>query len=632
MHLCVVAGISGLGKRDIARKLVGQLKRRRVAGSPKVGKPADVEQELQELIPSGSPVWMGDRDRLAAFIGQAAPEEVRDKWKLAYQRAVEKATAGNPDVAVVCACLEYYRFETYEYFSPLDRAVIRASRPRQILTLIDDVFDVYYRLARAGEVFDIKKLITGKTKRAFGGAPGRDLRALYKDALSTVVESLLRILVWREKEIAAGANLARGLNIGHAVLAVKHPVDTGVRLLLGEASRSFGCGRSYPVYVSHPISRPRGARQSAGRWPPIVPNMDSVLDALANAKAGDIHIVPVRPTAIDEFRLLDDGTHLQPYLTTRWPFCEKRSMYCLPKVLPEGRKFVDYPDFELRGLGTIFDPPLDEKGRRVGVPLPDAEVSGILRTLNEAVRLQMAGRDHLLVRQCPGVFLYRPVYDEGEFSRGVVSEINTFCKTRDYVKGGSGKPVRRLAFIHDVEDAERHFGLEDPGEDPSKERYRAAVHDVAAAIEERARELTGAAEGGVVTRSPARLSEKTVADAVTEYDNVENKVQRIHGELFPPAVGGSIGTVEALSWEGTRESLIEALLRARARSLAHGTEDDLEYVFAEDGARCEFPERGRARFANYVGVVRGLDRPDRIKKAAQRVARFFACGTSRCSS
>jgi len=77
VHLCVVAGISGLGKRDIARKLVGQLKRRRVAGSPKVGKPADVEQELQELIPSGSPVWMGDRDRLAAFIGQAAPEEVR---------------------------------------------------------------------------------------------------------------------------------------------------------------------------------------------------------------------------------------------------------------------------------------------------------------------------------------------------------------------------------------------------------------------------------------------------------------------------------------------------------------------------------------------------------------------------
>jgi hypothetical protein len=49
-------------------------------------------------------------------------------------------------------------------------------------------------------------------------------------------------------------------------------------------------------------------------------------------------------------------------------------------------------------------------------------------------------------------------------------------------------PYPRLG---DVEDAERHFCLEDPGGGPSKERYRAAVHDVAAAMEERPRELTG---------------------------------------------------------------------------------------------------------------------------------------------
>jgi hypothetical protein len=136
----------------------------------------------------------------------------------------------------------------------------------------------------------------------------------------------------------------------------------------------------------------------------------------------------------------------------------------------------------------------------------------------------------------------------------------------------------------------------------------------------------------VLTRPPARLSEKTVAEAVTEYDNLEDKVQRIHRESFPPAGAGAIGTVEALSWEGTRESLTEALVRARARSLAHGTEDDFEYVFAEDERRSTFPERGRGPFADYVAVVRGLDRPDRTKKAAQRAARLFAYGSSRASS
>jgi len=626
VHLCLIAGISGLAKRDIARKLVGRLKRSRGKGSPKVGEPGDVERELLRLIPRDSPVRGGPKDLLAGFIGQHPPEEVRDKWKQAYARAVQKATARKPDIAVVCACLEYYRFETYEYFSPFDRDAISATHPSQILTLIDDVFDIYYRLSRAGEVFDIRELMSRKTDRRRSQAGDQGLRALYKDALGTVVESLLRILVWREKEIAAAANLALSADIGHAVLGAKHPVDTGVRLLLGGAASKFGYGETCAVYVSHPISRPRRARQRDGCWPPIVPGMDSVLDTLAKADIGGIRVVPVRPTAIDEFRLLDDGTYLQPYLTPRWPFCEKRSMYCLPKLLRGEREFADYPDFERRGLTTIFDPPLAAAGRGIGFPLPDPEVSGILRALNESIRLQMAGRDHLLVRKCPGMFLFRPVYDEGKFSSGVDAEIITFENTRRYEQRVDGKPPRRIAFIHDVEDANAYFGAEGPdGHD-----YRTPVHEVAGAVEARARALAASARAGLKTRSPARVSEEAVAQAARTYADPEDGVRALYAQLFPLRDAAAIGTMEALSWEATRESLTEALVRARAASLGGDVGGEFEYVYAEDAPLYRFPQAGTARFGNCVEVVKGLDEhPARRKAAAERAARFFACGTSR---
>ena len=54
----------------------------------------------------------------------------------------------------------------------------------------------------------------------------------------------------------------------------------------------------------------------------------------------------------------------------------------------------------------------------------DAVISGMLRTLESLITLQMANRDHLLVRQCPGLLLYRPLSPQKPgFTGGVRAEI-----------------------------------------------------------------------------------------------------------------------------------------------------------------------------------------------------------------
>lgn len=272
MALYLLTGTPGQSKGNSARKIASFLRRRGL--SVGIG---DVEDELLALFPRHRKSE-SNQDPLVNLIGQHSKLEIKDKWPQAYANAVAKALKSKPDVAIVVACLEYYRNGTYEYYSPVDCGSVRQSGPLSTLTVIDDVYEMYFRLAQRGQVFDIQAL----QQRSFppGGSSSRDpkdLRRLYKDALGLVIGSLLRVLVWREKEIACAANLCRTVNCQHAVLAAKHPVEIGARLLLGATSSRFAkLGETYAVYVSHPISRPRRDRLRTEDWPPFVKHLDSV--------------------------------------------------------------------------------------------------------------------------------------------------------------------------------------------------------------------------------------------------------------------------------------------------------------------------------------------------------------------
>ncbi|KKL17542.1 hypothetical protein LCGC14_2484520, partial [marine sediment metagenome] len=471
-----------------------------------VGEHANVEDELLELFPEYK-----DRDPFlqeprVTLIGQRAQDEIKDKWAEAYRKAVAKATSGNPDVAIVSLCFEYYRYETYEFYSPVDCNAIRDSKPKSALTLIDDIFEIYYRLSQRGQVFNIQELVD-RTFPATGSRDLSDLRRLYKDALALVIGTLLRILTWREKEIECAANVSRTIDCKHSVLAVKHPVETGARLLLGSTTAQFEkLGVSYPVYVSHPISRPRRDRSNQGVWPPFVDELDGVVAGLSGEPEGECHIVPVMPTAIDEFRILDDGTYLHPCLTPRWPLQEGKLLFSLPQPPEDNKAFESYEDYESRGVPLIFDPPIDSSGRRVGLPLSDAEVSEMMRSLRESIRLQMAGRDHMLVRQCPGFFLYRPLYGKFELSSGVTVEIHTFNQIRKYSRSVPESRNRLVAFIHDTADAIGHFSKTESDD------FRDAVHSASAALIGETAKLVG--ESSSKTKQPHSPDNETVAKAL----------------------------------------------------------------------------------------------------------------------
>ena len=617
MALYLLTGTPGQSKGNSAQKIASFLRRRGV--SVGIG---DVEEELLGLFPRHRKSDSKE-DPLVGLIGRNSKIEIKDKWPQAYTNAVGKAQKGKPDVAIVVACLEYYRNGTYEYYSPVDCGSVKQTEPVSVLTLIDDVYEMYFRLSQRGQVFDIQAL----QQRSF--PPGRDpkdLRRLYKDALGLVIGSLLRVLVWREKEIACAANLCRTANCQHAVLAAKHPIETGARLLLGKTSEKLAkLGETYSVYVSHPISRPRRDRLRTEDWPSFVKHLDSVVASLSEMPEGERHITPIMPTAIDEYRILDDGTFLHPSLTPRWPLPDVPLLYTQPKAIKGVPPFKNYEDYERRGLSSIFDPPIDSSGRRVGLPLSDAEVSGLLRALKESIRLQMAGRDHLLVGQCPGLFLYRPLYGEFGFSSGVGAELNTFFQLRDYAKGVPGSIDRKVGFIHDNQDA---AGLFSPkrNEKSQKEEYHKSVAIEALALQGLAVKIVKRFRGK--PKPPKPPGDAAVASALQTSGDPEEAMKVIYDQMFEPVEEGSIGVDHPPpSWEETRDDLKKEMRKLKAASLASDMSEKIRYTFSGDAVQYQHgPPAGEED--TYVDVVIGLDAtPERRTQAAVRARTFFGVVT-----
>ncbi len=616
MPVYLLAGTPGQSKVAAAQKIATFLKDRGV----NVGAPANVEEELLEFFPDKNSETP-PREPRVSVIGERAQDEIRDKWPEAYKNAVRKAMVGNPDVAIVLLCFEYYRYETYEFYSPVDSNVLADSQPQTVLTLIDDIYDIYYRLSQPGQVFDIQELIV----RTF--PPGssarrddRDLRQLYKDALSVVIGTLLRLLTWREKEIECAANISRAIdNCGHSVLGTKHPIEAGARLLLGSHSSEFQrIGASYPVYVSHPISRPRRDMKGGSDWPPFVDDLDDVVKVLREHCDGTHHIVPIMPTAIDEFRMLDDGSHLHPHLIPRWTLQNVDLLFTLPDPPPKAGFFKNYEDYESRGLPLIFDPPVDSSGRRVGFPISGPEVSGMLRNLRESIRLQMAGRDHFLVRQCPGLFLYRPLYGKHEFSGGVESEIHTYDQIRKCKARAADDSKRRAAFIHDMKDA---VGLFSKKED----RFPDPVHQASSALNSAASVLVD--ESKVKTKRPRSPEDKTVAEALQTLGGPEDIARRIHDEMFPRAKAGAIGGEQLLDWSATQKTLTQTVQFEQVRALSGAMSQDTAYTYSEDCPSREF-RTSKEDPDTYVDVVERLDEDkNRQAKAAARAREFFVGGS-----
>lgn len=604
MAVFLVAGTPGQSKT----KIIDKVKEFLATKSVTVGY-GNVEERLLAIDELGAPQRPSTNESLAKLIGTSPQDKIRHFWPKAFRQAVEAAQQGSPTISLVSCCLHYYRSETHEFYSPVKLKAIQDSSPKGILTLIDDIYDVYYRLSQVGEVFSITEL-QGRIRES---ERGKTDRAIYKSSVGLVIQSLLRILVWREKEIDVGSAVGRYAQCTHDVIATKHPVETVVRVLLGSHSKEVGLGESLPVYVSHPISRPRRRRHNTGEWPDFVSHLNVVVDTLASEDENGRRVVPIMPTAIDEYRLLSLDGELMPILSPRWPLMDARLLYCRPQS-PNGDDFNSDEEFEKRGLRDVFDPPMDDQGRRLGVAVSDPELSGMLRTLNEAVRLQMAGRDHLLVRQCKGFFLFRPLHEAGTFTSGVVSELHTYDQIRKWDREQTDKSARRIAFVHGSDDVQLYFGEDTDG------KFRSPVNSVISRIQTFAAQI---AKDSGKTMTPEQAG-KSVSMALRAPGDPKETAPSVYGELFPTPTQGSIGEEEPPSSEEVVPHLIKELATQRARALAGLLDGEYSYTFSRKDVEYRMTrEESPAPADTYVDVVDALDSDDSLEGAATRARQFF---------
>lgn len=571
MDIRIISGTPGIDRAQVVKRIAKAIERSGESSENASRKVcvACVEDELQQVVPAGDYTQNPALDPLSCILSQVPQDRVREHWKTAFNNTLASVTSGEPDLAIIVACLSYYRKETYEFYSPVDIQLLTREvggcKPASvgILTLIDDIFDLYYRLSKKGHVFHQPEPGVGLQEDALVSQT-----ALYKKAMKGVLRDLVRILEWRENEIQAAAVLGSALAISPATLAVKHPIETGVRLLLGHASDRFGLGRSFPVYLSHPISDPRRVNCTTGSWPDFVQEFMDFVNYVRAASHEDIHLVPIMPTAIDEFRFLKDGDRTLPWLSPRWPLPEGDLLY---GAIEDGES---YEDHEGRMRHRIFDPPVSGPS---GASLPvgddqvsgmikgDGELSGMLMTLESLIQLQLANRDHMLVRQCPGFLMYRPTHGkEPRFTGGVKAEIRDQHQLRKFEE--VAKTFERpIVAVHSKNDLKKFFA-------PESEFTVSAIDEVKRAADELHKAQTRILQG--------RLTKESASSALAN-PTAQPEVEQIYNELFF-GEGGPISEVSQIPLAQAEVPLRASVLYARAWLLCGGRlEEDWawQYVY-----------------------------------------------------
>jgi len=422
-------------------------------------------------------VWQAPRDVVTSSI-----------WPKAARESISQLLSSEADLGLLTCHLTYYRGQTHEFYEPGDLSRIyeeewskatgdssTAPPPLLVVTLIDDVYDVFLRLSVKDEVFDILRAISNEYRRKKKEDQPTTPDAQYVVAFAQVTTIMLRILDWRSREISAGDSLATRGRGRAFVVGIKHPVETATNLILSETR--LGPQSFFPCYLSHPISRPRRAQKEnkTGEWPDFVRQFHEFVRVTAETELKSKRILLFMPTAIDELRISSRGDENFPTLRRRWPLISEHP----EALLYESHKdHGSYDSFE-QGvlLESIFNPVGSAREAKPGggetfirfaenasqVPTklsPDAkhEVNGLLINLINQMRAQIALRDHTLVRQCGRFLLYRPLYGEAVISGGVGAELKNWegIATHSLQLNREGKsipwPWGPAVFVHDESD------------------------------------------------------------------------------------------------------------------------------------------------------------------------------------
>jgi hypothetical protein len=369
-------------------------------------------------------------------------EEVKNYWVLSWRRIAEKLSKAESFPVVIGGHAIYYSGEREEFFSPVDIGELKNTistnnlRVTRVIVLIDDVYDMYYRLTAVNEIFDfnsmfkrLKDLLEDNQVIKKVESMPQDKRGIEENYLKLETKYWIigKLLKWRANELATAEIISRELGARFTVFAVKQRKDVFLRLIMDEDAPV--------VYISHPITRIRSEiidKWAAGKpydWPGIHDKINELPSMLLESG-----IISISPTGIDELRIyIPEESDRPGRLSPRWRLQEDDLVWKPPPV-GSAPDFSDFPtcDGNLNELDTYSRLILIERQKT------------LLRYLFTQIVEQLATRDHLLVEHSDAILVYRGLYNSTAFSAGVRKELKYWQKIHESSSGRKS----RVIFVH----------------------------------------------------------------------------------------------------------------------------------------------------------------------------------------
>lgn len=371
------------------------------------------------------------------------------------------ALARGAGLRILTCKLAYYSVRRNEFYSPLREFDFKSGAtgfaPSTITVLIDDVYDMLYRLSRPGALF------AGGRKAPLPATPAKEERVPSNDSsprdefvsrIRDRINVLRTLLNWRQRTITAAEGYAAGLGAEFLVWAAK------------QSARSLNAWMHDPqitrVYLSHPISRPRRLQRVAPAHGGAPPPWDSSVEQFNRLQSllADRGVLAVMPTGIDEWRvcrdrLAEDGEWIGdlrlPQLGARWPLPDASSPLLWDPCPddPSGTLSDVLASESLERLppgaaGTTAPPDAEGKER------PSGRVGAMLSLLEDMLQEQLAARDFLFVSICPHILVFRPLSKGDPYSSGVTEEIRLWTDL------AAADHLRRIGLLHLQEDVDAY--------------------------------------------------------------------------------------------------------------------------------------------------------------------------------
>ena len=442
VEVVLLCAASGTGLTDIADSL-GSANRRPVV------------RDLENLVctwhrkPPEEGETEADLPKMEA-VARRPRRELYDSWRLACTQMLDDIVGQSPSgPAVMSLHLTWYNPDTSEFFSPIDLSKLVRSDCSivHVVILVDDIYDMYYRLRGDKELYAdefmahhrrmLKKLLQ-KTDDP------RLQQKLDRVVQKQVIELALGdLLMWRRSEMIQAENMARSLGAKLTVLGTKHDNRVLQQIISNPDTPRIYLSHRITEHRRHNMST-RTSNEPLGDWISAVHEVNTLHQEFVSAGQ-----VLINPTAIDELRF--DLANLEgrrdPRLAKRWPMPEPEQQLLWTRP---------HPDRDPQHTTILTD---DDRSE-----VDDEDVSrSIASSLANRIYFEIAFRDHVIVENTPNLCVYRPFFcedmDEAEsaadWSSGVNREIKHWKnahRNRAESLPAQTTPnddvLRRIAFVH----------------------------------------------------------------------------------------------------------------------------------------------------------------------------------------